>query len=75
MRSIICVFSLFYALNVCAMDSEEWKLIFKAATGGMIKEKYIFDYQLLTIIMVVIEVIIITVCTELLHGIVAEEQK
>ncbi|XP_076113682.1 uncharacterized protein LOC143081925 [Mytilus galloprovincialis] len=34
MLSIIFVFKLLYAFNVFAMDSNEWKLIFKAATGG-----------------------------------------
>ncbi|VDI75562.1 Hypothetical predicted protein [Mytilus galloprovincialis] len=34
MLSIIFVFKLLYAFNVFAIDSDEWKLIFKAATGG-----------------------------------------
>ncbi|XP_063399452.1 uncharacterized protein LOC134684107 [Mytilus trossulus] len=34
MLSIIFVFKLLYDYNVFAMDSDEWKLIFKAATGG-----------------------------------------
>lgn len=42
MLSFIFVFNLLHALNVFAIDSDEWKLIFKAATGGKIKEKYIF---------------------------------